>query len=181
MQAKAARYFTAYRKAVQSIWEWHRLFVAVADPMSLPDLAFPDQTTYTCLQDGTTKTFRYIRQFNDEKLVFNAEGQDGVKLFVKFTSRYSKDAHIYANSIGFAPRLRACDVLPGDWVLVVMDDLSVDYEELAKSQRVFSQADIQLLTDTYLPFMLATLCMATSFLKTSLFNDRLNLRGHYSN
>ncbi|KAF8336168.1 hypothetical protein F5887DRAFT_841756, partial [Amanita rubescens] len=42
-------------------------------------------------------------------------------LCVKFTRRYSEDAHRLLAQLGYAPRLRAVMRLPGGWIMVVMD------------------------------------------------------------
>lgn len=57
------------------------------------------------------------------KLVFVAESSDKDldTLCVKFTRRYSEDAHHFLAQLGCAPRLRAVMRLPGGWNMVVMD------------------------------------------------------------
>jgi hypothetical protein len=42
-------------------------------------------------------------------------------LCIKFTRRYSEDAHRFLAQLGYAPRLRAVMRLPGGWNMVVMD------------------------------------------------------------
>jgi hypothetical protein len=64
-----------------------------------------------------------------EKLVFFGKGAQGkTKICVKFVRRYSKDAHLFCASSGFAPELRGFQELPGGWFMVVMDDISDTHE-----------------------------------------------------
>ena len=62
------------------------------------------------------------------KLVIQNESDDG-DIITKFVCRYSKDAHKMCAQLGFAPRLRAMKI-PGDRYIVVMDDISDEYEVL---------------------------------------------------
>ncbi|KAF8512203.1 hypothetical protein JB92DRAFT_2535851, partial [Gautieria morchelliformis] len=52
---------------------------------------------------------------------------------IKFTRRYSKDAHTKCSSLGFAPALRGFQHIEGGWFMVVMDLIDEDaYERLDK-------------------------------------------------
>ena len=49
-----------------------------------------------------------------------------MKLFIKFTRRYSAEAHRYCSDKGIAPRLHEDVLLPGGWHMVIMDYLDED-------------------------------------------------------
>jgi serine/threonine protein kinase len=51
---------------------------------------------------------------------------DKTKLCVKFTQKYSKDAHQYCAEKGVAPKLFAVEDLSGGWLMVVMEYLERD-------------------------------------------------------
>jgi hypothetical protein len=55
-----------------------------------------------------------------DKLIFFGES-DGIKVCIKFVTRYSKEAHIQCASMGIAPTLRGFQTLPGGWFMVLMD------------------------------------------------------------
>ena len=144
-QKKAARYFGAYRRALRSLEEWYRKLKDGELDQPPHSSLFPDHQMFTSLDDGRLKTLRFTSQPNSDKLVFMALGPGNEKLIVKFTTSYSKAAHEYAQSIGFAPRLRGFDTLPGGWILVAMDDVSDNYSDLECDERPLSESDAQLL------------------------------------
>ncbi|KAI0788397.1 hypothetical protein C8Q74DRAFT_1257736 [Fomes fomentarius] len=52
--------------------------------------------------------------------------EDGTPLCVKFSKRYSSEAHQVACDAGIAPALRAVNVVC-DWIMIVMDDITAEY------------------------------------------------------
>ena len=64
-------------------------------------------------------------QWDDEKLIFSAivdhDDSDHDQFLVKYTRRYSKDAHEHLASHGFVPTLRQCVQVSAEWVAVIMD------------------------------------------------------------
>jgi serine/threonine protein kinase len=82
---------------------------------------FPDPTSYKDKRGQEIK-FTY-RSRIDEKLVFRASVDGDVEggLCVKFTKRYSENAHRFLANLGYAPQLREVTSLPGGWTMVVMD------------------------------------------------------------
>ena len=107
--------------------------IPLPDP-SLLDRAYPYKTSYDD-ENGQHINFSY-RSRVDDKLVFVAEpdkstDQDPGTLCIKFTRRYSEDAHRFLAQLGYAPRLRAVMRLPGGWNMVVMD--YSNYKQLYES------------------------------------------------
>lgn len=91
---------------------------------------------FNSLEDGSTQTIRYTKQLDEggkkTRLVFfgTLEGNPTAQICIKFTQRYSKEAHLHCAKVGFAPKLRGFEVLPGGWFMIVMDNL-VGYDLLA--------------------------------------------------
>ena len=70
----------------------------------------------------------YNKRLDDEKLVFSAaivNQSDSDEFVVKFTQRYSEDAHKDGHkclaSHDLAPRLRRCVRISADWIAVIID------------------------------------------------------------
>ena len=40
---------------------------------------------------------------------------------IKFVHQYSAEAHNHCANQGYAPRLHSCELIPGGWLMVVMD------------------------------------------------------------
>lgn len=125
---QVARAFGALRLAFEQIKShYERLISNKYAPLPDADsVAFPYMDYYT--KDGNRVQFTYQARFSNEKLIFIAKTSDGAKLFIKFTRKYSVDAHRYCSDKGFAPRLHAVEKLPGGWLMVVMDHLVLPYE-----------------------------------------------------
>ncbi|KAI6095799.1 hypothetical protein EDD16DRAFT_1778249 [Pisolithus croceorrhizus] len=86
----------------------------------------------------TLKRILYQQQLENKLVFFGTESAEGTavvdRICVKFTRRYSPGAHEHCASTGCAPALRGFEKIPGGWFMVVMDDLSNDYETLAKTR-----------------------------------------------
>ena len=74
--------------------------------------------------DRNVHAFTYDRDI-DEKRVFRVL-ENGTPLCVKFTTRYSAQAHQFAQAAGFAPALRAVNMFY-DWIMIVMEDKAAEY------------------------------------------------------
>lgn len=122
-QAMAAS-LDAFLKAISRL-EAHFAQLASITPIRNPlNRAYPYKTSYED-ENGQHINFSYQLRIAD-KLVFVAEpdkssDKDLGTLCVKFTRRYSEDAHRFLAQLGYAPRLRAVMRLPGGWNMVVMD------------------------------------------------------------
>jgi RIO1 family len=72
-------------------------------------------------------------------MTYLAETTQGERVFLKFTRTYSQALHVHCASAGHAPTLRACQRLPGGWLMIVMDivDLSVykPFSEIPLTER----------------------------------------------
>lgn len=129
MRARAARYFGAAKKAVLKLKEYYSEGQLVVSKQL--DRTFPFPTEYVPLGDSNTRPFKYQNQLSSDKLLFCGLAGDDV-ICIKFTRRYSKDAHLKCASLGFAPTLRGFESLPGGWFMAVMDLLGDDYQLLSE-------------------------------------------------
>lgn len=63
-----------------------------------------------------------------DKLIFQAVAKDGTDIVVKFTMRYSAPAHEWCAANGYAPGLFAVEEIGANWKMIVMPDLTSEYE-----------------------------------------------------
>ncbi|KAI9463181.1 hypothetical protein HD554DRAFT_2195728 [Boletus coccyginus] len=139
-QLTVARHMAAFRKAVKTLKESHERLSSISEAgpgnTLSHDTLFPYRTEFKSLDDGSTKSICYTKQFEEDgkkrwRIFFGTLQEDrGVQICVKFTRRYSKDAHLHCAKSGHAPTLRGFEKLPGGWYMVVMDRL-VGYDLLA--------------------------------------------------
>ncbi|KAF8415149.1 hypothetical protein L210DRAFT_3657885 [Boletus edulis BED1] len=142
-QLTVARHMAAFRKAVRTLNEYyqHLSITLTTDGNSLSNqlshgALFPYRTEFESLDDGITRNIRYTVQFMEagEKkgLVFfgTLQEDDTDQICIKFSRRYSKEAHLHCAESGFAPKLRGFEELPGGWYMAVMDRL-LGYDQLA--------------------------------------------------
>ena len=130
-QLTVARHMAAFRKAVGTLKEhYERLSLSDGLVNTLShDMLFPYCTEFKCLDDESTKKFRYTAQLDEggtkKGLVFFGTLQEDVtvEICIKFARRYSKEAHLHCAELGFAPKLRGFEELPGGWYMVVMDKI----------------------------------------------------------
>ncbi|KAF8468174.1 hypothetical protein BDZ91DRAFT_848037 [Kalaharituber pfeilii] len=127
MRTMAAQCFGAFKKAVEKLENYYKNELPAIEgrPMQ-PDQAFPYKCDYQSLENKATVRFKYKDQPIPKKLLFLAEADNGSKKCIKFTRRYSKDAHLSCASQGYAPALRGFEALPGEWYMVVMDMADID-------------------------------------------------------
>ncbi|KAI6021983.1 hypothetical protein EDC04DRAFT_2575428 [Pisolithus marmoratus] len=132
-----ARHMAAFRKAAQTLKQYYEDLrpTQLLPNMPSPQL-FPYPTTYTSTVDGTNRQILYQQQLEHKLVFFGTKSTEGSafvdRICVKFVRRYSPGAHEHCASAGCAPALRSFEKIPGGWFMVVMDDLSNDYETLAK-------------------------------------------------
>ncbi|EPQ56756.1 hypothetical protein GLOTRDRAFT_128693 [Gloeophyllum trabeum ATCC 11539] len=82
--------------------------------------------------DGTIVNFTYVKALYPQKRLYRADCEyEGSprKVIVKYTLRYSRQAHVRAVALGFAPRLLDVQEFY-QWYMVVMEDVSADYTPL---------------------------------------------------
>lgn len=115
--SQVTRALCATKQAIHTL-ETH--YKQAAQLKSIKDLSFPYRTHCQAF-DGRRIEFRYFERKYPDKLIFLAKTTDEQILFVKFTRKYSADAHIHCAKKGVAPPLHAVETLPGAWLMVVMD------------------------------------------------------------
>ncbi|RDX53028.1 hypothetical protein OH76DRAFT_1399616 [Lentinus brumalis] len=113
------RALTALRVALHSLRERYPTMPIKRGPRA----DFPFRDFYAEL-DGTPHPFEYISAIDDKRIFRVSEG--GTRLCVKFSKRYSTEAHEVAHAAGFAPKLIAMNMVY-DWIMVVMEDKSDEY------------------------------------------------------
>ncbi|KAF8548570.1 hypothetical protein OG21DRAFT_1448999 [Imleria badia] len=134
-QLTVARHMAAFRKALRTLQAYYTDFPRELVNQS-HNILFPYRTEFKSLEDGSPQTICYTKQFeeagNKERLVFfgTLAGNPTIRICIKFARRYSKEAHLHCAGLGFAPKLRGFEVLPGGWYMIVMDHL-VGYDVLA--------------------------------------------------
>jgi hypothetical protein len=91
------------------------------DPQLVDSRKYPYVTTFKI--DGQKLAFTYRLRLHEEKLLFSATSNqpDSGNYIVKFTWRYSAEAHQSLASHGLAPILWQCKEIPGGWIAIVMD------------------------------------------------------------
>ena len=107
----------------------HYAQLASIAPIPFPDPSLLDrayrtkQTTKTRM--ASILTFHIVFELPENWSLWpnpnKSSDKDLDTLCVKFTRRYSEDAHHFLAQLGCAPRLRAVMRLPGGWNMVVMD------------------------------------------------------------
>ena len=120
---RAARAFGAFRIAFKELIA-HYNGLSKVKPTNIEhqkNVTFPYPKSFTN-SEGITTLFTYSKRFDPSKLIFIA-AIDQSKLFIKFTQCYSKDAHQYCATAGFAPKLYSVTQLPAGWFMVVMEYL----------------------------------------------------------
>lgn len=95
---------------------------------SSDSLSLPYRTHYT-VSSTVSVNFRYIGRVDETRLVFRAQDTEDRPLIVKFTRKYSKEAHEHCARFGVTPALHAVEKLPGGWIMVVMDYLEAETYE----------------------------------------------------
>lgn len=108
----------AFKNTVGRLEEYYKSLASAPSVVR----TFPYPTSY---EDERGQQIKFTYQSRiDEKLVFHASVDGSVEnkdLCVKFTKRYSEEAHQFLANLGYAPKLRKVTLLPADWIMVVMD------------------------------------------------------------
>ena len=121
-----ARAFGAFRIAVDKLRVHYKNLISrslqeLQAPERVLRITFPYPESYGT-EDGEIK-FTYDCRLNDGKLIFLATTTGGTKVLIKFTRRYSKQAHQHCAEAGVAPNLLGFESLPTGWYMVVMEYL----------------------------------------------------------
>ncbi|KAK7032247.1 hypothetical protein VNI00_013205 [Paramarasmius palmivorus] len=82
---------------------------------------FPYLTSYEI--DTRKIHVTFTERLYDSKRLFRVidDSQASCEYVVKFSKRYSEDAHRFLASKGFAPKLLQCKLIPGGWFAVLME------------------------------------------------------------
>ncbi|CAG7853843.1 SubName: Full=Uncharacterized protein {ECO:0000313/EMBL:CCA70121.1} [Serendipita indica DSM 11827] len=121
-----------YRGRVESL---QAIYAPTEDRRSSEEATYPYRNFY---MDGERRvTFEYRRRLFPEKLLFECvQKEERTALCVKFTLRYSPEAHKACGDHGVAPKLYSAERLPGGWWMVVMEYLSEDEYSTRSSVKV---------------------------------------------
>ena len=109
----------AFKNTLDSLEKYYTTLAIT--PSTSMDRTLPYPTSY---QDETGQQIGFTyRSRIREMFVFRAsvDGSDEATLCVKFTRKYSEEAHRFLADLGHAPPLRAVTPLSGGWIMVVMD------------------------------------------------------------
>jgi len=120
---QTARAFGAFKIAVDKLSQYYQALDRAQPNPPTPErslrLTFPYPDGWTVGGEKFTLTYRF-RHYED-KLIFHATTTQGDARLVKFTRRYSKEAHDACAEAGVAPKLYGFLPLPAGWYMVVMD------------------------------------------------------------
>jgi hypothetical protein len=140
LRTMAARYFGALRKAADKLRRYYECDLPKLEALGSAigsDIRLPCYSLYRDLTDSVEHNIIYSSQHMLDKLIFFGES-DGIKVCVKFVTRYSKEAHIQCASMGIAPTLRGFEAIPGGWFMVVMDRIDDVFMPLYTSESSLS-------------------------------------------
>ncbi|KAF8584004.1 hypothetical protein K439DRAFT_1661009 [Ramaria rubella] len=127
-----AQHLAAFRKAIECLREYYETsFPNQECPRSNP--RFPYYSSYTSLADDKKYDIIYTAQPIPDKLIFFGK-IEGAEVCVKFTKRYSREAHLKCAALGFAPTLRGFETLLPDWYMVVMDRIDETHSTLDQAR-----------------------------------------------
>ena len=115
---RLARYFGAFRRAINSLKFYYETKIVPTDQTDitdLPDPSFPYVCQYKS-SEGVTVRFKYKDQPFPHRLIFIGETLEGNdRVFVKYTQTYSVEAHEVCTSLGYAPIVRRL-MMTGIWL-----------------------------------------------------------------
>ncbi len=120
-----ARQLVALQRAIPELQKYYTK-LSTLSPHLNPTCPHPTQFTDL---DREEKGFTYVRPIKDLLYLCSVSSED--RVCVKFVyGSYSVETHKICFELGFAPRLRAVEKIPGGWVMVVMDYLDENYSTL---------------------------------------------------
>ncbi|KAK7437959.1 hypothetical protein VKT23_018394 [Stygiomarasmius scandens] len=110
----AAHYLGSLKRVIRKLKDYYeielpRLRNFPTRSSSAPIL--PCYSRYTALSDSVVHEIQYVAQAMANKLVFFGKIDDS-DIYIKFVTRYSKEAHLYCATLGIAPTLRGLEALP---------------------------------------------------------------------
>ena len=114
MQTLAAKAFVVCHKALKSLQAYYGALTSLPSGAieNLRQVGFPYPSHFTTAE-GLQIKFKYNMKPFLEKLFFIGKTEQGSEIMLKFCRRYCKEAHASLASLGFAPKLLACERLAG--------------------------------------------------------------------
>ncbi|TDL22382.1 hypothetical protein BD410DRAFT_788650 [Rickenella mellea] len=131
LRRMTSRYLGAFRRSTERLRKYYETEypkLKSLDHPSRPDPRFPCYNRYTPLVDSAAEEceITYTKHPRPDNLVFFGKVKD-VAVCIKFTTSYSKEAHLHCASLGLAPKLLGFEELPNGWCMVVMDRIDDEY------------------------------------------------------
>ncbi|KAF8325651.1 uncharacterized protein EI90DRAFT_2931653, partial [Cantharellus anzutake] len=127
MHMQTARFLGATRKAIFALNHYYKSELPQITVNPTVNFLYP--TDFISLDSGENCAFEYLSWLDHKRLLFSGTAGDK-KIFIKFTHRYSKDAHLKCVALKCAPALEGFQDIPGGWHMVVMGLIGDDYHEL---------------------------------------------------
>jgi serine/threonine protein kinase len=125
-----ARHLGALRGAVKKL---EKLYKGETPPTRMQvqiglngPIFFPAYSCFDSISEGE-KRVQYLTQPFEKKLVFHGKC-DSDEVLIKFVKRYSVEVHEYCAGKNLAPRMLGSRLLPGEWMMVVMERLDESYK-----------------------------------------------------
>jgi len=126
MKITAARFFHAFKIAVQELKEYYETIHPLIYEHNLSNSKFPYINSYYDEGEKRNVAFTWFEQYEDRLIFFAEKEENKGTICIKFTRTYSVEAHNWCSNNGMAPDLYACQHLPGGWLMVVMDIIDPD-------------------------------------------------------
>ncbi|PPQ82207.1 hypothetical protein CVT26_009201 [Gymnopilus dilepis] len=129
MENMLVRHIAALRRAIPALDQYYREYEA--NKLSIKRNPIHPYPTSFKSEDGSDKHFRYDSHMKGRNLFFGHLEDDGeTRICIKFVRHYCKEGHEFLAARGCAPTLHTVERLPGGMFMVVMADVSENYESL---------------------------------------------------
>lgn len=122
MAVRVARAFGAYRIAANKLDKHYQSQVEYKDTRDACKVIFPYPDSLT-IDGGVNCKFTYCSRLDNNKLIYLATTTERATVLVKFTRRYSLEAHQFCANAGVAPKLIGLRPLPAGWYMAIMEYL----------------------------------------------------------
>ncbi|KZT07205.1 uncharacterized protein LAESUDRAFT_620559, partial [Laetiporus sulphureus 93-53] len=137
----------AYKNAVIALEHYYAVdlpLIQARPPAKMPQLLFPYPMAYHDT-NGREVGFKYIEPMDTGTLIFRGvTDHDSRPIVIKFTHRYSKVVHDWCADHLCAPKLLACERIPGRWFMVVMESVPLhEYCNLSRQRYLLSHEQMQ--------------------------------------
>ncbi|TDL30075.1 hypothetical protein BD410DRAFT_850412 [Rickenella mellea] len=139
LRRMTARYLGAFKCSIARLKNYYENDFPKLPPLgpqSRSNSSYPCYFEYKPLTSPPTETthmtpakkseITYTSQPHDDKLVYYGQVEDK-SVCIKFTTSYSKDAHVFCASLNFAPKLLGFEELAGGWYMIIMERIDELY------------------------------------------------------